>query len=240
MSRKIRGLFLNTSNAKCSIYESGKMSYACLKLSNTYSLDYLEVSKKNRTIPGTYDFYIFNYHNIAMSWLNLNCIKKLPGFKAVIVLEVNINDPFSLCPNNIFDAYLVLDPTIQSMDKKVYAFPRPLENNYNHIIDSKEPLVPTFGSFGFFQGDAKGFDKLIEAVNKEFDEAIVKINVLNPDWADDDKEFTNLINYLKNYRLIRALVRLKMDYVSSRSLWSLSGRGRNRQLFHRLRLTVFP
>jgi hypothetical protein len=198
MSRKIKGLFLNTAEAKCSIYESGKMSYDCLVLSDSYLLDYQEIDENNRKILGDYDFYIFNYHQLTMGWLDLNFIKKMSGFKAVIVLEVEINNPFCLCPDNIFDAYLVLDPTIQSIKKYVYAFPRPLENVQNTNIHLKESLTPIIGSFGFY-GNGKGFDNLINAVNKEFDEAIIRINTLNPDWGGDSKKFNEYIDYLNNY-----------------------------------------
>ena len=198
MKKQIKGLFLNTARAKCSIYESGKMSYDCLVLSDTYSLDYQEIDENSRTIAGNYEFYIFNYHPISMGWLDLDCIKKLPGFKAVIVLEVNINNPFCGCPDHIFDAYLVLDPTIQYFKENVYAFPRPLENKQNTSTSHRESPVPIIGSFGFY-GDSKGFDKLIDAVNNEFDEAIIKINTLNPDWGGDSKRFYEFIDYLRKY-----------------------------------------
>jgi hypothetical protein len=199
MKRRIKGLFLNTAKAKCSIYESGKMSYSCLVLSNAYSLDYQEIDEHNREIAGNYDFYIFNYHQTTMGWLNLNFVKNLPGFKSSIILEVDINNPFCLCPDNIFDAYLVLDPTIIPFKKNIYVFPRPLENQQQIrselLIESKVPII---GSFGFY-GEGKGFDKLIEAVNKEFDEAIIKINTLNPDWGGDAKIFNDFVDYLKKY-----------------------------------------
>lgn len=218
MSTEIRGLFLNTSKAKCSIYESGKMSYDCLVLSNLYKLDYLEINQKNNKIPSGYHFYIFNYHITTMGWLDLNCIKKIPGFKSTIVLEVNINNPFSLCPDNIFDAYLVLDPTLQSTKKYVYPFPRPLEKN-SRPITASENKIPTIGSFGFFQGDAKGFDKIIEAVNKEFEEAEVKINILNPDWGGDGRSFAKTVKYLKEYPTKPGVkVSITSDYLSKEDL----------------------
>lgn len=198
MDRQIKGLFLNTARAKCSIYESGKMSYDCLVLSSAYSLDYQEIDKNHREISGDYDFFVFNYHQITMGWLDLDYVKNLPGFKTTIVLEVNINDPFYWCPDNIFDAYLVLDPTIISAKKNIYVFPRPLESQRIKPISLTESTIPVIGSFGFY-GEGKGFDKLIEAVNKEFDEAIIRINTLNPDWTGNIKMFNDFISYLKEY-----------------------------------------
>jgi len=195
-NKKLKGLFLNTPKANCSIHESGRMCFDALKLSNHYSIDYKEVTENDREINLSYDFYVFNYHAGTMGWLDTTAVKSLPGFTATIVLEVLPNNPFVLCPANDFDAYLVLDPTIASINAKVYAFPRPLEI-------SKQPLqyvkktIPQIGTFGFAT-PGKGFDKVIDAVNKEFDEAVVKINIPEGDYVPKS-HYEELVGYLKNY-----------------------------------------
>ncbi|MDO8873974.1 MAG: hypothetical protein Q7V05_14790 [Methanoregula sp.] len=171
----IKGLFLNTSKAQCSIYESGRMIFEALSLSNQFKLDYLEIDENHREIPLNYDFFAFNYHPAAMGWLNTRHIKKLPGLKLTFVLEVSPNNPFALCPSDDFDIYCALDPTIKIDDKRVYAFPRPLESSLvscNYI----EPEIPTIGSFGFAT-PGKGFELIVDAVSKEFVEAVVRINI---------------------------------------------------------------
>src|SRR6266540_1773952 len=125
--RKPQGIFLNTAKAACSIYESGVMMYEGLQLSDKYELDYLEIDEEQRYLPSKYDFYAFNYHYLTMGWLDLESIRRLPGLKLTFVLETLRNDPFVLCPANIFDAYCALDPTMNVEGKSVYAFPRPLE-----------------------------------------------------------------------------------------------------------------
>jgi FkbM family methyltransferase len=172
---KLKGLFLNTSNAQCSIYESGKMVYDCLKLSKLYSIDYKEIDKYSRTISTDYDFYVFNYHISTMDWLETKFIRNLPGFKSTIVLEVAPNDPFVMCPKDDFNAYLVLDPTLKSINPNVYTFPRPIELG-NELPEYIEKEIPVIGTFGFAT-EGKGFDKVIYAVNKEFEKAILKINI---------------------------------------------------------------
>jgi len=192
----LKGLFINTAKANCSIHESGKMCYDCLKLSDTYSIAYHEVDEVHREISLDYDFYIFNYHAITMAWLDTGLIRDLPGLKATIVLEVLPGDPFVMCPENDFDAYIVLDPTLRSSNPKVYTFPRPLENigaKFSYV----EKEIPEIGTFGFAT-DGKGFDKVIEAVNREFDEAIVKINIPKGDYVLGDK-YDQLVNYLNDY-----------------------------------------
>jgi FkbM family methyltransferase len=191
----LKGLFLNTAKANCSIHESGKMCYDCLILSDGYTLDYKEIDADNRDIALNYDFYVFNYHQITMGWLDTKILKQLPGFKATIVLEVLPNNPFVMCPKDHFDAYLVLDPTLSVMDHNVFPFPRPLENT-SHKYVYQEKSVPVIGSFGFAT-IGKGFDLVINAVNREFEKAIVKINIPAGDYVSKET-FDRLNNELKN------------------------------------------
>ena len=76
-SGQLKGLFLNTKKANCSIYESGVMMYKALQLSEYYNLDYLEIDENSRKVSNQYNFYVFNYHHGAMGWLNTKNGKKL-------------------------------------------------------------------------------------------------------------------------------------------------------------------
>lgn len=179
----LKGLFLNTKKAQCSIYESGRMIYEALSLSDKFSLDYQEIGEDNREVPANYDFFAFNYHPGPMGWLNTRHINKLPGLKLTFILEVAPNNPFALCPSDDFDIYCALDPTLKINDKRVYVFPRPLEPplvSHNYI----EHEIPVIGSFGFAT-PGKGFELLIDAVNREFDRAVVRINIPQGTYADD-------------------------------------------------------
>lgn len=195
---KPHGIFINTTKANCSIYESGRMIYKSLLLSDRYELDYLEVNESNRYVPNTYDFYTFNYHHTTMGWLDTKSVHLLPGLKVAFVLEVSPNNPFILCNDKDFDAYCVLDPTMNIADKRAYAFSRPLEVpvKMTSYSDSErlEPSVPMIGSFGFAT-QGKGFELVVDAVNKEFDKAIVRINI--PMGTYCDNAYWNL--YKQNY-----------------------------------------
>lgn len=194
---KPKGLFVNQEKAACSIYESGLMFYNALLGATSFQLDYVEISGDRRTLPDNYDFYLFNYHHITMEWLDVKCLRKLPGAKITLVLEVAPNDPFVLCPSGVFDAYCALDPTMVHPDKRVYAFPRPLEVPHN-IPSYQEKDIPVIGSFGFAT-PGKGFELLVDAVNKEFDRAVVRINIPFGTYADDafwDLHKKNYADYL--------------------------------------------
>lgn len=179
---KPKGLFLNPTKANCSIHESGRMVFECLKLSDKYDLDYMEVSEANRRVRSDYDFYTFNYHHDTMGWLDTRSVKQLPGLKLTFILETLRNNPFVLCPSDAFDVYCALDPTMDVADKRVYAFPRPLETA-PALTPYKELDIPVVGSFGFAT-KGKGFDLVVKAVNKEFDRAKVCINIPPGTYAD--------------------------------------------------------
>ena len=182
-SFKPRGLFLNTAAAQCSIYESGRMAYDCLRFSDLYQLDYIEIDRCCTQI-GVYDFYLFNYHHETMAWLNIDSIRQLPGRKFTLVLETLPGNPFVLCPSDVFDAYLTLDPTMDRPDDhRVYAFPRPLESP-SFLPPFQEPTIPIIGTFGFAT-PGKGFERVVDAVNREFHQAIVRINIPSSTYADD-------------------------------------------------------
>lgn len=170
----LNGLFLNTEKARCSIHESGLMVYNALVSSDKYHLDYMEIGPEHRTFRDKYDFLVFNYHPFVMGWLDTTQVKKLPGVKITFVLETLPNNPFPMCPKNDFDLYCVLDPSMKIDDERVYPFPRPLESPYTGTYQKNE--IPTIGTFGFATA-GKGFEKVVLAVDAEFDRAIIRMNI---------------------------------------------------------------
>jgi hypothetical protein len=160
------------------------MVYQALKLSDAYALDYMELRKDKPEIPSGYDVYLFNYHPINWGWLKGSSIRKLPGLKATIVLEVLPDDPFPLVSPAWFDAYLVLDPTCRHRSSKVFSFPRPLDL-ISPTVTYVEPQVPVIGTFGFGV-IGKGIEKVVEAVSREFDRAIVRVNIPHNTFSPPD------------------------------------------------------
>jgi hypothetical protein len=189
----MKGLFINNPKAKDSIHESGFMAYECLKLSKKYQLDYIEVDLNNREIITGYDFYFFNYHDITMAWLDTSKLKKDLGCVMTMILEVSPGDAFIRTPQNDFNYYCVLDPTIVSKGN-LYSFPRPLEKVHFDLPNIKNE-IPIIGSFGFATR-GKGFEHVVEAVNKEFDRAIIRINIPFGDFVPDSKEYSEHLSSL--------------------------------------------
>jgi hypothetical protein len=170
------------------------MVFNCLKLSGKYSLDYIEIDNKNRVIPLGYQFYFFNYHPSTLGWIDTAKLKKLNGLIITMVLEVLPNDPFVMCPDNHFDGYCVLDPTLKSSNKKVFAFPRPLDS-LPVDFTAEQNEIPVIGSFGFATR-GKGFQHVVAAVNKEFDKALIRINIPFGDFVPDSEKYAHFLGEL--------------------------------------------
>lgn len=126
-----------------------------------------------------------------MGWLDTKSLKRALGFVGTIILEVAPGDPFVLCPEKDFDFYCVLDPTLKSKKKNVYSFPRPLENIQFGLPEIPKD-IPVIGTFGFAT-KGKGFQHVVEAVNKEFDNAVVKINIPYGDFVPNSKEYADFL-----------------------------------------------
>ena len=210
-------LFINNKEAKCSIWASGKMVYDVLKHSEAFSIDYIEIEPGCKEIPDGYDILLFNYHHITMSWFGKRDIQMLPGIKLTIVLEVLPDDPFCLCPSDYFDGYVVLDPTIKDDFKKVFSFPRPLDL-IKPTIKYKKGKVPVIGSFGFAT-PGKGFEKVIDAVNNEFDRAVVRINIPYGTYVNDSEKTAKLLGAECIARAKSGIeVKITHDYMSKQEL----------------------
>lgn len=212
-----RGLFINNKKAKDSIYESGYMVYQCLLQSNQYELDYKEVDINDKQIKTGYDFYFFNYHPFTMGWLQTRNLKRDLGFVITMILEVAPNDPFVMCPAKDFNFYCALDPTVKAKQKNVYAFPRPLEQ-VTVDLPVVENEIPVIGSFGFAT-KGKGFHHVVEAVNKEFDNAIVRINIPYGDFVTDSKQYASFIGDLCKQKAKPGIeVQVTHDFMSKAEL----------------------
>jgi glycosyltransferase involved in cell wall biosynthesis len=220
---KPRGVFLNPEKAQCSIHESGVMAWECLKDNPAYEMDYLELSATSQQIPWGYDFYLFNYHHFTMGWLDTALVPYLPGLTATFVLETLPNNPYPLCPKGVFDAYCALDPTMEIDDKKVYAFPRPLEASVPVNIESPPSAIPKIGTFGF-PTPGKGFELVVDAVNREFDRAIVRINIPLASYAGDTsvlqgEDYTDYLEKLcRNVAKPGIEVQVTRDFLSKEAL----------------------
>lgn len=185
-----RILFLNHSRSQCGVYDYGIRIYNIWKQSQYYVLDYYEVSSLQdyESIPfSTYHAIIYNYHPCTMTWLNQHTIKQ--DIYNIGLLHECITPffPYSIpvqeqLPRPLFNQ----PPTgIHHVDERVRSF-------LTYGLDTNKPIIGSFG-FGFTN---KGFDKIIAYVNKEYDEAIIKIVMPYATYGDSSGQLASYVSHL--------------------------------------------
>jgi hypothetical protein len=162
-------LFLNHKIQQCGVYQYGKRLFDILekekyiyKEIDCYE-EYTNIIEEVKPVS-----IIYNYHQSTMPWLNKDTIQHFVK---------NIGIPHE-SPDHLFDVVCNIDPNAPEINGTRYSLPRPIyehfEKKTNHFIDMYQEMgIPIFGSFGFgFQN--KGFYKIVQMVNEQYDNAIIK------------------------------------------------------------------
>lgn len=177
-------LFINHKIKNCGVYQYGVRLYDILKKSpGSYCYIYKEIDCIDEyqtflsEIENTYAI-IYNYHFSTMSWLNTMTIQRAVK---------NIGVPHE-SPTDLFDILCNIDPNETDNNKTTFSIPRPIYENVEEIINNApgpshsvlqfinehaDSNLPIFGSFGFGFHN-KGFYKIVDLINNEFDNAVVK------------------------------------------------------------------
>ena len=207
----MKGIFYNSKKSYCSIHESGLMCYNALKKSNIYNIEYCEDSKYDQI----YDFAVFNQHMIVNNWIDESIIKKMNCKTFCIVLEVGDENNIMPWTPQIFNHYMIIDPTIKEYNN-VHAFPRPIEDYDNKNIENNIPII---GSFGFATV-GKNWNQIVEQTNKEFEEAVVKINLPEATYIPNSKEINRqtVENIMSVSRKKTIKIEITHEYMNKKEL----------------------
>jgi len=199
-------LFLNHKKKQCGVYQYGYRLYNILKKTENLNYEYHEIDSikeyNNIINNNIYLAIIYNYHNDTMTWLNSNNIQK--KIKNICIPHESNKNYFDIILNN--------DPTMPE-NLNNYTIVRPIfedidiiNNNIKYSSEDVEKFIncytndniQIFGSFGF-GFNIKGFDKIINIINDQFDNAIIKLVIPNADFGPKYDEINNLIiNCKKN------------------------------------------
>ena len=180
---RYRVLFLNSPQAQCSIHESGKMIFSAIADSSQFDWVYADLHKKYQFDTTAYDCVLFNYHPGTMPWLDMQAVRGIQCLKGTIILETLPDFCFQMCPPDVFDFHLAIDPTVAESRGRLYGLPRPLRVSTHPLADPAETDEPTIGTFGFGT-PGKGFERVVDAVNREFDRATIRVHIPQADFAD--------------------------------------------------------
>jgi len=181
-------LIVSHKERRCGVYQYGRNVADALRKSKKYSFIYAEcsgvkefLSIVDSAMPAA---IIYNYHPYPPStlpWLKKRIIRKIkvPHIDIMHEATQQVTDSAG---GSFFQYHIAPDPTLLLKNPIVYKTGR-LIPKYLNINDL--PEIPTIGSFGF--GTAgKGFETLISTVQKEFDEAIIRLHIPFAAFGDSD------------------------------------------------------
>ena len=167
-------LVISHKEQRCGIYQYALNITEALKKSSRYNFSYAECSNEgelktiiSKTNPAA---IIYNYYPATMPWLTGMITRQFQIPQLGIMHEVTQEEADN-ADRAMFDFHLCPDLTLKENNPIVFKTKRliPPYINLKNIPD-----IITIGSFGFGFGD-KGFERIIEIVQKEFDKAIIKL-----------------------------------------------------------------
>lgn len=201
-------LFVTHPKAFCGVYEYGIKAFEAIRHSKAFRFLHVECD----SLPGLNNeiarhkpaFVVYNYHPSVMPWLCTrvskgvyrNHVHDLPVIQIGIIHEVTqevanratryrnryILGGSEKKLNSLFDYYIAPDPTLLLENPFVFKTGRLIPAYTNHL---PEPTPFVVGSFGFATPN-KGFHLLIDRVQDEMDEAIIRLNIPYASFGDAD------------------------------------------------------
>jgi SAM-dependent methyltransferase len=203
-----RILFISHKPKQCGVYEFGRSVFQVISSSSSYDFIKAECESSAELDQAIRQHnpsaIIYNYHPSVLPWLCTKISKgiyrnSLSGIKAVqigIIHEVTqqvadsatgyrnkfITGPSQKKMNSLFDFYIAADPTLLLKNPLVYKTGRLIPEYSKQVA---EPVKTTIGSFGFAT-PKKGFERLVQRVHEEFDEATIRLNMPAADFGDAD------------------------------------------------------
>lgn len=183
-------LFLNHKKSQCGVYEFGRNIGLALEKSS-YGFSYCECGSTDELKivldNERPDLIIYNYNPATMDWLSGEFTKKTKIPQIGIIHEVT-QAVADRADNSMFDFHIAHDPTLLLKNPIVFKAGRliPHYENKFHL-----PSRPTIGSFGF--AGKKGHKRIVELVEKEFDSAVIRINIPFATFGDADGSMAKAI-----------------------------------------------
>lgn len=179
---------VNPRDKACGIAQFGLNLEAVLKHSARYDYQFREpvTEVEYRMLLDEYQpaFVLWNYYPCVMPWMNLHVLNmaRERGIRQASI--------FHEVPVTGFDALIYPDPTfVPKSENLVDWFPigRPIPRIWQvpaRTVDLKHPIIGSSG-FGF---ENKGYVRLVERVNEEFEHATIRFHLPYARWGDEHGE----------------------------------------------------
>lgn len=196
-------VIINHTITNCGVYQYGKRLAGILMKSGNIRFSYHEIlnAEQYRVVceNNNMDAIIYNYYPTTLPWLTEEVIQhEVPNIGVFHEAHFNVK----------FDHVLNIDAT-----KEINSIPRPLlDYTCTERINTGIPVIGSFG-FGF---NSKGFHTLIEYVNDQFDEAIIRLNITSAHFGDGKDNTEALCNDVKRKDTIKVII--THDFMDDKTL----------------------
>ena len=190
-----RVLYINHEFAQCGVFQAGdRLGNALQKHQSKHDFNYINVNSFEAYAQAfsNYkpDLVLANFFPPTMGWLTENAVAATPVPIISICHETYmLNDLLKK-----FDYASVLNPFYPTKDKRVLLTRNGLPEYVPTPTDSEKI---TIGSFGFSFPN-KGWHRIMEQVNEEFDEAHIRFHMPQSTFGDSDGAHTQ--NRIKEAR----------------------------------------
>lgn len=197
-------LFINSVEKACGVHQFGEQTYNVIKESKKYDFIYVE-PRDAKEFTGYIEQYsppaiLYNFYPCTMDWINHRLLngnrEHLKQF--AILHELAVTG---------FDYLISPDPTFVEHDN-VFRVGRPLQKFSGTYPKNS---ITTIGSFGFGMG-WKGFPELVTLVNKEFDEAVINLQIPYAYWGDANGESARKTALESRGRMTKPGIKLNIDH----------------------------
>ena len=167
-------MIVSHARKRCGINQYGLNVYEALAVSKRYAIAYAECNSERDLTAAMVAFNpslaLYNYYPATMPWLTPRVTRRFALAQVGVMHEVT-QEEADRADRALFDYHLCPDPTLKENNPAALKIPRIIPPYVNHRAP---PEGVRIGSFGFGIHD-KGFTKLIEKVQEEFDQADIRI-----------------------------------------------------------------
>ena len=183
-------LFVNYKEERCGVYQWGKNIFEAISKSEKYPFHYVEVSNLEdldaEVAKSGCEAILYNYHPQTLTFINPSMARRYPQVNIALMHEMTQAEADAM-PDSFFQFYVMGDPTLIENNPAVFKTGRLILSYKN---GKKIPDVVTIGTFGF-SVNSKGYQRLVDVVQDEFDEAIIRVHIPSNGIVDADGSAAN-------------------------------------------------
>lgn len=178
-------LFINYKEERCGVYQYGKNLFEAISNSPKYAFHYVEVSSLEdldaSVAKHPCEAITYNYHPQTLAFINPEMNRRYPQVNIAVMHEMTQAEADKM-QDGFFQCYVMGDPTLVENNPAVFKTGRLIATYANNKGTSDTPKIGTFG----FSVGSKGYQRVVDAVQDEFDEAIIRIHIPSNGIIDDD------------------------------------------------------